>query len=209
MSSSTIILRSKILGAPPSRFERVVMEALPLWREMTVASPDAHHASVPRNRKLTAAAFMREACKNGNTSPDRLRKLQKKLAAIGAHPTLDRYVAAVVRGCVATRTDLGNLFHAPPRGDLAQQLLSGDHQAFLNLLMEAQIAGTNVLELVALGVQIAVDTAPREVWGTADDLELERLKAEERASRWAALRKELRAAPRLDQRRTIHRAHLL
>ena len=188
--------REAIQQQQSSRFESVVLRAVPVWKAMTAGSPkfDTHHASVPRNRKLTAAAFLREALKNGNTTVVKVRKLSKRLAAAPDHPTIDTFLAAVVRGCVATRTDEGALFHAPPAGHLVGLLPLQDHQQFLNLLMEAQVAGTNVLELVAAGVQRAIDTAPPDVWGTAESLDEERLKAEERAALWAALKKELRAA---------------
>jgi hypothetical protein len=184
-------------AAASRKFPAMAAEAEAVCREQSTASAkfDAHHASAPRDTKQTKPAFLRDACRNGKTSVDKLRKLQKALAAEPpeSRARIDVFVATVARRCSATRFDEGYLGE-PPKGNLIALLPRPDHQAFPNFMIETQMCGTSPLECVALGVLLAADTAPPEAWGTADDLDEEKAKAEERSVRLDALIEALAAA---------------
>lgn len=182
MNNLVKLKRSQRLG-----FAQLVEEAL----AMTRASRAVKKFGDERDGKLSRQTYLKIACRNGNTDPAKLRKLDALLAQDEAsHPWINKLLHGTRRVAEATRADQGCALH-PPSSNLHMLLGPGDQSIdFTNLLMETMQYASTPLEIVALGVLQATERRP-DAFGIIDDPEAHEQQASASAARWLELMEEI------------------
>ena len=141
-----------------------------------------------RDEKLSAKAYLQEALRNGRTTVDKVRKVEKLLSHEGAvHPWIDRFVGNAFEQMVATRVDRGAMLR-PAMANL-HMVLGASIDQFVYLLTETLMYGTTPLELMALAALRAIEAQP-DAFGVIDDFDAHMAAGEEnyRAFRAACTR---------------------
>lgn len=153
---------------PKSQFDALVYEALPLYREL---NDGGARFGDDRDQKLSAEAYLKEALTNapkGGMTLAEVQKLDKLVASLPEkeNEQLLAFVGNATRQAAATRMDQGvNL--RPPTLNL-HVILNRPSQDFVMLLVQASMAGTNPLQLVALAALRATRGRP-DAFGRIDD----------------------------------------
>jgi len=179
-----------------SKFQVALDNAVVLYREMTAGSPkfEPHHASLYRNQKLTKEAFLALACKNAHTSVYKLGGLRKELNEPDAHfPMVAAFIGEVTRRITSTRIDEGAL-SAPPRVNLMSLLPHWRDSQWNAFTLEYLRLTATDLQVFALAVLMATETAPESCWGTSTDLVADAAKAEDRDRQFKQLLADISAA---------------
>lgn len=165
------------------QFEQAVDEALEIHRSLVAVCSTYGDA---RDEKLSAKGYMAEALKNARTDLKKIEALDKVVAKLPEDGNADllRFVAQVTKQAAATKASEGcNL--RPVNGNL-HYFVNSDGAAYVAVMVQASMIGTNPLQLVALAAYRATRDHP-ENFGRIDDWDKHHAALEEKHARLSEL----------------------
>ncbi|MFH2080744.1 MAG: hypothetical protein ABIK08_04565 [Pseudomonadota bacterium] len=175
----------KLTQPAASPFERLVTEALAIYRELADASNQFHDA---RDEKLSAEGYLAEALKNARTTLKKIEALDKTVSQLppddASNNDMLRFIGNVYASAVATRYDKGVALR-PVVGNL-HRMVDGDSAAYVNVIVASNMLGANPFECVALAALRATRDHP-ESFGRIDDWDKHHAALAEKRARLDAL----------------------
>jgi hypothetical protein len=173
----------KKLVAQPTQFERLVDGALAIYTELYRSTTQFEGDLA---EKMSAKGFVAEALENARCDLATIEKLDKTVSKLRESDNKDlvRFVAQATKQAAATRMSEGVSLR-PPTTNL-HHFVGSDNGAFVAVLVQGSMLGTNPLQLIALAALRATREAP-DAFGPIDSWDEHHAQREEKQARLAAL----------------------